>query len=243
MRHVKDGKTLGRPVGHKKAMLRNIALSILTHERIVTTQTKAKEARKLVERLITYGKKNTLHTRRLAARWISHNEVVKKLFEDIAPSYKDREGGYTRILKLKDRRGDNAPSVIFELVGRRGEEPRKKKNNRKSSVKKTASRTAAKSPVQTNTDTSTPKDHSETQQQDATPQDAVAPNVQTDQEATAVQSAEAPDTQAAAEKTPDSAPGPDAPAEKNEDTAAEQENNENTAGSDKESAGETKENE
>jgi large subunit ribosomal protein L17 len=99
-------------------MLSNLAVSILDKERVTTTLAKAKEVRGVVERMITYGKKGDLHARRLAARRINDETVLKKLFDDVAPGYKDRNGGYTRVLKTEDRKGDNAPMAIIELVGR-----------------------------------------------------------------------------------------------------------------------------
>jgi large subunit ribosomal protein L17 len=101
-------------------MLANLAISVLDHERVVTTVAKAKEVRCVVERLITYGKKGDLNSIRIASKTIKDKTLLKKLFSDIAPSYKDREGGYTRILKLGDRKGDNAPTSIIELTGRAG---------------------------------------------------------------------------------------------------------------------------
>ena len=99
-------------------MLSNLAVSILDRERVTTTLAKAKEVRGVVERLITYGKKGDLHAVRMAARRINDKNVLKKLFDDIAPGYKDREGGYTRIIKIDDRKGGNASMSIIELVGR-----------------------------------------------------------------------------------------------------------------------------
>lgn len=127
MRHLKSGRKLNRTASHRKAMLRNLATSILDKERVTTTVAKAKEVRSLVERLITYGKRGDLHNIRRAARSVRSKDVLKKLFDDIAPTYKDREGGYTRILKLGERRGDNAEMSIIELVGRGQEEPRRPK--------------------------------------------------------------------------------------------------------------------
>jgi large subunit ribosomal protein L17 len=101
-------------------MLSNLAMSVLDHERVTTTVAKAKEVRGVVERLITYGKKGDLHAIRLAARRVNDQRILKKLFEDIAPSYKERNGGYTRVLKTEDRKGDCAPMAIIELVGRAG---------------------------------------------------------------------------------------------------------------------------
>jgi large subunit ribosomal protein L17 len=117
MRHLKRKRNLGISPSHRSALLKNLATSILDKERIVTTIAKAKEARGVVERLITYGKRGGLHAVRLAAKIIHDKTILHKLFMDIAPSYKEREGGYTRIIKLGQRKGDNAPTSIIELVG------------------------------------------------------------------------------------------------------------------------------
>jgi len=126
MRHLVSGRKLNRTASHKRAMLSNLAMSILDKERVTTTLAKAKEVRSVVERLITYGKKGDLHRIRLAARRINDKTILKKLFDDIAPSYKDREGGYTRIIKVNDRKGDNAAMSIIELVGRGSPDPIRK---------------------------------------------------------------------------------------------------------------------
>lgn len=119
-------------------MLTNMAVSILDKERITTTLPKAKEVRRVVERLITYGKMGTLHGIRLAERRIKDKTVLKKLFDDIAPSYKERIGGYTRIIKLGERKGDNADMSIIELTGRGHPDPvrksKKKNKDKKASV-------------------------------------------------------------------------------------------------------------
>ncbi len=134
MRHLVSGRKLNRTASHRRAMLSNLAISILDKERVTTTLAKAKEVRSVVERLITYGKKGDLHRIRLAARRINDKTVLKKLFDDIAPSYKDREGGYTRIIKINDRKGDNAPMSIIELVGR-GSADAIRKNRKKAKAK------------------------------------------------------------------------------------------------------------
>jgi large subunit ribosomal protein L17 len=136
MRNLNSGRKLNRTASHRKAMLANLAQSILDKERVTTTVPKAKEVRSVVERLITYGKKGTLHAIRLAARYLSSKDVLKKLFNDIAPSFKAREGGYTRVVKLKNRKGDNAELAIIELVGREGDIQRKRKKKKKGSSKR-----------------------------------------------------------------------------------------------------------
>ncbi|MBN1306959.1 MAG: 50S ribosomal protein L17 [Chitinispirillaceae bacterium] len=141
MRHLVEGRKLNRTASHRRAMLSNMAVSILDKERITTTVPKAKEVRRVVERLITYGKMGTLHGIRLAERRIKNKTILKKLFDDIAPSYQKREGGYTRIIKLGERPGDNAPMSIIELTGR-GKPDAVRKTKKKTKTKK--SRVSAK---------------------------------------------------------------------------------------------------
>src|SRR5512137_203610 len=116
MRHLKAGRKLGRTSSHRLASMRNMVTSLLQHEKIETTDAKAKELRPLTEKMVTLGKRGDLHARRLAMRVIRDESVAKKLFDDIAPRFKDRAGGYTRILKVGRRHGDNAPVSIIELV-------------------------------------------------------------------------------------------------------------------------------
>jgi large subunit ribosomal protein L17 len=97
-------------------MFRNMVVSLFEHERIETTDTRAKELRSIAEKLITQGKRGTLHARRNASRWVQNPEVLQKLFSDIAPRFAERPGGYTRIMRLGNRHGDNAPMAIIELV-------------------------------------------------------------------------------------------------------------------------------
>lgn len=115
-------------------MLRNMVTSLFLHERIHTTTPKAKVARRFAERMITFGKKGTLHARRQAARFVNDETVLKKLFDEIAPAMADRNGGYTRILRTGTRKGDAAEAAILELVTKTGGRE-KKKNNRKSSLR------------------------------------------------------------------------------------------------------------
>lgn len=116
MRHGKAGRRLGRKTSHREAMFRNMVTSLLNHEKITTTDAKAKEIRVVAERMITLGKRGDLHSMRLAASVIREKSVVSKLFSTIAPRYKDRPGGYTRIVKLGIRQGDAAPISLIELV-------------------------------------------------------------------------------------------------------------------------------
>ncbi|MCF6463020.1 50S ribosomal protein L17 [Clostridium sp. Cult1] len=109
-------RKLGRPTDHRKAMLRNQVTSLLKYERIETSVTRAKETRRMAEKMITLGKRGDLHARRQALAYIYDEDVVKKLFDEIAPRYSDRNGGYTRVLKLGPRRGDGTEMAILELV-------------------------------------------------------------------------------------------------------------------------------
>jgi large subunit ribosomal protein L17 len=109
-------RKLGRPTAHRQAMLRGMVTYLLENGSLQTTLTRAKEVRSLTEKMITLGKKNTLAAKRAAMAFVTKEDVVKKLFDTIAPEYADRNGGYTRILKLGPRQGDNAEVVFLELV-------------------------------------------------------------------------------------------------------------------------------
>ena len=113
---MKGHRKLGRPTAHRKAMLRNQVTDLLREGRITTTITRAKETRRMAEKMITLGKRGDLHARRQALAYIYDEDVVTKLFDNIAPKYAERSGGYTRILKLGQRRGDTAEMVFLELV-------------------------------------------------------------------------------------------------------------------------------
>jgi large subunit ribosomal protein L17 len=118
MRHGFRGRRFGRRSDHRSAMLANLCQSLITHEQIVTTLPKAKDLRPVVEKLITLGKRGDLHARRQAIAQIKDISVVKKLFDIVGPRYKERNGGYTRIMKAGFRFGDNAPLAVIELVER-----------------------------------------------------------------------------------------------------------------------------
>ena len=113
MRHRKKGRKLQRTASHRRAMLRNLATSLFRHERIETTTAKAKELRPYAERLITLARRGDLHARRLVARKIQDREILGKLFDEISSRYAERPGGYTRILKLGNRKGDAAETVSY----------------------------------------------------------------------------------------------------------------------------------
>ena len=118
MRHRQSGRKLNRTSSHRKSLFKNMAQALLKHEQIVTTLPKAKELKRVVEKLITLGKKGNLHSRRLAFNQIRDKDMVSKLFENLAKRYSDRKGGYTRVLKAGFRYGDSAPMAVIELVDR-----------------------------------------------------------------------------------------------------------------------------
>ena len=118
MRHRQSGRKLNRTSSHRKSLFKNMAQALLKHEQIVTTLPKAKELKRVVEKLITLGKKGNLHSRRLAFNQIRDKEMVSKLFDNLAKRYSDRKGGYTRVLKAGFRYGDSAPMAVIELVDR-----------------------------------------------------------------------------------------------------------------------------
>jgi large subunit ribosomal protein L17 len=118
MRHMKSGRKLNRTQSHRKALFANMATSLIKHEQIVTTLPKAKELRRVTDKLITMGKKGDLHSRRRAAAQLRDERMAKKLFDELGPRYKDRPGGYTRVLKAGFRQGDCAPMAVIELVDR-----------------------------------------------------------------------------------------------------------------------------
>jgi len=118
MRHRKIGRHLGRDSAHRKAMFANMASSLIKHEQIVTTLPKAKDLKRIMDKYITLAKRGDLNSRRLAASRLRDEAMTKKLFDVLAERYKDRHGGYTRVLKAGFRYGDNAPRAVIELVDR-----------------------------------------------------------------------------------------------------------------------------
>ncbi len=135
MRHMNQGRKLNRTSAHRKALFRNLVLSLVKHERIKTTDAKAKELRGFADRMVTLGKRGDLSARRLAFNFMQSRDAVKKLFDEIAPRFKERNGGYTRVVKFGFRRGDAAPLSIIEFtdVSERAEssKSRKKKVQRR----------------------------------------------------------------------------------------------------------------
>ena len=134
MRHRKGGFKLQRNPSARRALLRGLATNVIERDRIVTTVTKAKAVRPWVEKMITLGKRDTLHSRRQAAAFLQTPEAVKKLFDTLAPRFSQQDGGYTRIIRLGPRKGDGAEEVVIEILGtelkKRAEERRKRKEDR-----------------------------------------------------------------------------------------------------------------
>ena len=118
MRHGKLGRRFSRDSGHRQAMFSNMAASLIRHEQIVTTLHKAKDLKRVMDKYVTLAKRGGLNSRRIAASRLRDEEMVKKLFDTLGPRYKDRSGGYTRVLKAGFRYGDNAPRAVIELVDR-----------------------------------------------------------------------------------------------------------------------------
>ena len=139
MRHLKTGRKLGRTTAHRKALFRNMVTALLRRERIRTTLAKAKELRSHVEKTITLGKKGTLHAKRLARKVVVEKEAFLKLFGPLSERYAQRNGGYTRIIKIGNRRGDDAPMAFIELVDREEKAPAAK-TEKKAAPKKDAAK-------------------------------------------------------------------------------------------------------
>ena len=129
MRHRKSGRKLGRKTGHRRAVMSNLASRLIEHKRIKTTEAKAKELRMFIEPLVTFARRGDLHARRQVLRKIPHKDIVSILFNDIGPVYTDRDGGYTRIIKLGFRDNDRAPVSIIEFVDFASEQLQKEPEN------------------------------------------------------------------------------------------------------------------
>jgi large subunit ribosomal protein L17 len=131
MRHQVKKGSLGRNTAHRRALLRNLVTSFLERERIRTTLAKARETRPIAEKMITLAKRGTLHARRQALAYMTKEEAVKRLFDDVGPRFRERPGGYTRIVKLDRRAGDGAAMALLELVGTEFKAKTKKKKEAK----------------------------------------------------------------------------------------------------------------
>ena len=141
MRHRNAGRKLSRNSSHRRALLRNLVTSFLEHGRLMTTLPKAKEVRPLAEKMITLGKRDNLHARRQVHAYLLKDAIAKKVFESIAPKFADRKGGYSRIIKLGNRKGDGADLAIIELLG---SELETRKAERAAKAKEKESKTSKK---------------------------------------------------------------------------------------------------
>lgn len=218
MRHKRIGRKLGVTTKHRKAMFRNMVTDFFRFDKIKTTDTRAKELRRIAEKLITLAKDASLHKRRQAAAYIRDNEVLKKLFDEIAPKFKDRPGGYTRITKLGFRRGDSSPVSIIELV-EEDYKPKKKKAKAAPKKKETEATAKAKSSKKESAEdlglieeekaaeaSAAEAETTAAAEPEAQPEEASAPETET----TAAPEAETPAAEAAPEET---AEAPEAPVE------------------------------
>jgi large subunit ribosomal protein L17 len=142
MRHLKSGFKLGKNPAHRKAVLRNLVTNLIVNERITTTILRAKATRRLAEKMITLGKRDTLHTRRQAAAFLQTPDATKKLFADLAPRFADRPGGYTRIIRRGWRIGDGAELAILEFIGS-DLKKKEKKSKREEAVEEPKEKEAA----------------------------------------------------------------------------------------------------
>lgn len=238
MRHKRIGRKLGVTTKHRKAMFRNMVTDFFRFDKIKTTDTRAKELRRIAEKLITLAKDGSLNKRRQAAAYIRDNEVLKKLFDEIAPKFKDRPGGYTRITKLGFRRGDSSPISIIELV-EEDYKPKKKKAKAAPKKKETqASETEATARAKSSKKESaedlglieeekaaeaSAAEAETTAAAESQPEEAAAPET----EATAAPEAETPAAEAAPEETAEApeataeeAPAPEAAASEPAEEAA-----------------------
>jgi large subunit ribosomal protein L17 len=142
MRHLKAGRKLNRTGAHRKALFRNLVTSLIQHEQVRTTDAKAKELRRVADRMITLAKRGSLHARRRALAYIRSRRVVAKLFDEVAGRFRERPGGYTRTVKLGHRHGDAAPMSVIELTDRgeaaKAEADRKRERRRRRTEKKSS---------------------------------------------------------------------------------------------------------
>jgi len=155
MRHLRTGRTLGRRREHRQAMLANLAASLIMNGKVKTTDAKAKEVRPFIERMVTFARRGDLHARRIVLSRLRDTAAVKKLFDEIGPRYTNRNGGYTRILKLGFRQGDNSPVSLIEFVEKeiaekpaKAAKPQKKQPAKPKTAASKASAPAASAPVQ-----------------------------------------------------------------------------------------------
>jgi large subunit ribosomal protein L17 len=141
MRHLNSGRKLNRSGSHRRSLFRNLVLSLLRHGRITTTDAKAKELRRYADKMVTLGKQGDLNARRMAFAFMQSRDAVKKLFDELAPQFKERPGGYTRVVKLERRRGDAAPLSVIEFIGT-SEDSAAKKPKKKAAKREKAAASA-----------------------------------------------------------------------------------------------------
>lgn len=146
MRHLKEGRKLNRTSSHRRALLRNMVTSLIEFEKIETTDAKAKELRRVADKMVTWGKRGDLHARRQALSVINDKKMVQKLFNDIAPRFRERGGGYTRIVKSGRRKGDNAPLSIIEFMPQK-EAKAKAKGTKQDSKGKSQAKASKEKPI------------------------------------------------------------------------------------------------
>lgn len=144
MRHRVSGRKLNRTMEHRRALFRNMVTSLIVEERIETTLPKAKELRRVAERMVTLGKRGTLHARRQALSYVRSNDAVQKLFSELAQRFSERPGGYTRVLRLGDRLGDSAPMAIIEYLGAPMKPSREERRKARAAERKTQEEEARK---------------------------------------------------------------------------------------------------
>lgn len=147
MRHRIAGRPLGRNSAHRRALFRNLVTSFIRHERIETTEAKAKEIRAIADKMISLGKRGDLHARRMAAAYLLDKEVVSFLFADVAPRFQNKNGGYTRLIKTRVRHGDGAPMVILELTEAKKIEKAVKKERKQKKQKEAGTEEASPAPA------------------------------------------------------------------------------------------------
>ena len=177
MRHNMRGRKLGRTSSHREALFRNQLQSLVDKERIITTLPKAKELRPIAERVITRGKHGTVHDRRWVLRWVLKRDLVKKVFDEIAPRFTERPGGYLRIVKLGPRQGDGAEMAVLELVERESVAPAEPAKEATKAPKKEPKEKAPKKEAKNapRAEKSTPREHKQKEggQKSRTPRKAV----------------------------------------------------------------------
>ena len=214
MRHYKKGRKLGTDASHTKAMKKSLCVALFTNDRIKTVEARAKEIRPDVDRIITWAKRGDLHSRRLAIAALGDAELVREVFEKVEQGqFKDREGGYTRIMKLGNRKGDNAPMVILELVTEPVAKKEKKKAEKPAKEEKPAKAAAAEEAAEEATEAAEEAVEAEAEAVEAEAAEAT-------EEAAEEPAAEEAAEEAPAEEAPEASE--EAPAEAAEEPAAEE---------------------